>query len=119
MKQSKIIEAYKATNRIKDLKDIPNDIAYTFYKIRKLLQPQWDFQLERENALKEKYGFTFEEGKVKFNSQQDAIECDKEMFDLANMDIELSIEKQTLKITDRPLLTVSEMESLEDFLNYE
>ena len=118
MKQYKIIQAYKATNRIKELVDIPNDVAFTFYKLRKKLQPQWDFQVERETAIQQKYEFSIDGNNIVFKNPEDAKSCTKEMEELANMDIDLNIEKIPLQISDHPLLSVEEMETLEDFLEY-
>ena len=45
MLQSKIINAYKSLIKLSQL-DLPIRLAFDLFKVKMVLQPQWDFQIE-------------------------------------------------------------------------
>lgn len=119
MKQMKIINAYKAVEPISKDKDLPSDISYIFYRIRKLLQPQWDFQMEREKALFEKYSPKYENERLVFESPKEAKEFSEEMKKLSDIEVDLGdYKKMDFHPTSSVKLSAEDMEKLEDFLNY-
>ena len=70
MKQKDYINAYKVIQKYQD-KELSLDVSYGLFKVKKLLQPQWDFQLERESAIFTKYSpEQNEEGNLKFKDEE-------------------------------------------------
>ena len=119
MKQQKIVQAYKVLETVSKDKEIPSDISYIFYKVRKLLQPQWDFQKEEEQKIFEKYTPKFENEKLVFLDSEKAKQFTEEITKLAEMDIDLGkFEKIDFHPDPRVKLSAEDMDCLEEFLNY-
>ena len=71
MVQSDVIKAYKALDSIKDT-PMPVKIAYQIYKLKKVLETRWEFQVEQETKLAEKFHAIPLEGyRVKFENGDD------------------------------------------------
>jgi len=83
-----------------------------------MLSPHWEFQIEREEALRNKYSkFANEEGKI---SGQPYLDYVKEFEELMNLEKDLGdIQKVKLKLQDGMGITIQMMEALEDFVVFE
>ena len=114
MKQSKIIEAYNAAMTLSEC-PISEVEQWSIYKLRKALRPHFDFQLEREDALREKYqDYIDEEGRI---TGVEAQKFFKDMKEIGNLDIELEkIDKPKIMLTHG--ITCKIIEQLEDFVEF-
>lgn len=116
MKQSKIIAAYKALQTFSDAK-LPTIIAYKLYKLKKALEPQYEFQGEQEQVIVEDTGAQVKpDGTVTFKDKQTQADFFVKMKELANMEVDLDIQPIELSIDDLPRVSVNDLESLSDFI---
>ena len=67
MKQSKIMEAYNTVKEMHDRTDLPMQVLWALFQVDNLLTPFYDFEIEQEQKIIDKYhpvktdaGFTFE-----------------------------------------------------------
>lgn len=108
MKQGAIVKAYKVLNKIGQ-QDLPIRLAYDLFRVKKALQPQWDFQLaEEEKAIS---GAREEaNGDIAFDTPEAAEACRGRLAELAEIDVE------DLKVTpvQIPLNTPGLKLSMED-----
>ena len=119
MKQIKYVLAYKVIDKIKNNDSVPSDLSYTFFRIRKILQPQWDFQLEEETKIFNKYNpKNTGNGTFKFDNPDDAPKFAEEIENLSNIEVEDSFDKVQFKPDDRINLSIEDLEVLEPFVEY-
>lgn len=122
MKQPDIIKAYKTIQKYENER-LPMKISYALHKTRVLLQTQWDFQAEREQALIEKYQPEFTKDGMQFKDEdtakQFAAEFQKELNEMAELDVDLgSFNKPTVPLSDDVQLTVDDIATLEPFIEF-
>lgn len=124
MKHEKIIKAYMVLDRLsKD--EIPLAISYKLFKVKKLLQPQWDFQTERVEAIINKYDpKRLPDGSMKFKSKSEGEKCAQELNDkikeIGDMDISFADMKKPIINLDTDIrLSVSDIDALNDFFTFE
>jgi len=115
MKQSKIINLYKLMETLASVQDLSSDEQWDIYQLRKTLRPHFDFQLEREEALRDKYvPLADEEGNI---PAEEAQKYFKEMEELGNLEIELpEIIKPKIRLVKG--ISFLTAESLEDFIEF-
>lgn len=115
MKQSKIINSYKVMESLADIQDLSEQEQWAIYQLRKMLRSHFEFQLEREEALREKYReFADEAGHLKGEKADEYINS---LNDIGNMDIELKeFEKPKIRLVKG--ITFMTAESLEDFIEF-
>lgn len=63
MNQGKVILAIKALDKLKN-QQMPLQLSYKVYKLRKELQTHWDWQVEKEMELLERFGEPADNGMV-------------------------------------------------------
>ena len=121
MKQSKIMSAYQAIEKIKNKdKEYPLNITYTLFKVKKMLQDQWDFQLEEEKKIFNQFSPEVQEnGDYKFESREKAQEFTDKLAELGNMEVDLKITKPKIKLSEQIDLTLGEIEALDEFIEFE
>lgn len=116
MKQAKIIQAYKATEEISKNTNLSLDTLWTFYRLRKALLPHWEFQVEREEALKNKYSqYADENGTISGEPYKEYL---NEFNELLNLDKDVEFEKVKLVLQEGMGITIQMMESLDDFVEF-
>lgn len=116
MKQSKVFNAYLATESLKKNLNFTNKEHWELYKLRKMLKPRYDFQAERETEVRNKYkDFITPDGYI---LPPNAEKFAKDLMDIQEIDIDIgNIEKIHLRIVEG--VTAEIMESLEDFVEFE
>ena len=115
MKQSKIIQAYKATEELANITSFTTKDQWQIYTLRKALRPHVEFQQEREKALAEKYAkYADDKGVI---SGQRYIDYTKELAELGQMDVELDV--NPIKLTLAEGVTFKTIEALEGFVEFE
>ena len=120
MKQGHIIAAFKITDRFMDDTELPNDIVYALFRVRKIIQPQIEYQVKRQEKLIEKYkGVKQEDGGIIFENDEDRAAFDKAMMDLADTDMDIGkFEKIPFRLDNRCKLTLADIIVLDDFLEF-
>lgn len=114
MKQYKIIVAYKATELLVDC-DLSEKEQWELYKLRKILRSHYEFQQQREDAVREKYtSFIDENGMINGEKAQ---EFAKDINAIGDLDVEIEdFVKPKIRITKG--ITCKIIEPLEDFIEF-
>lgn len=124
MKQKDIIKAYKAIEKYEQ-KPIPLKASYALFKTKKLIQDQIDFQNKEEREIYKKYKPTpQEDGSLKFDSQEKAVEFAKEfdakIKEIIDIDVDLGEFKKFKIPVDQIIdISVEDIEALEPFIDFE
>lgn len=114
MKQNKIVDVYKAMESLASIVDLSTQEQWNIYKLRKELRSRYEFQEERENAIREKYReFADENGNLKDEKAQEFI---KELEDLNNLEVELDFTKPQIRLVKGINFIMAEQ--LEDFIEF-
>lgn len=115
MKQSEIIKAYKTMESLASNNELSQDEQWDIYQLRKTLRPHFEFQVEREDAIREKYlPFANEDGAL---SEEESQKYLKELTDLGNMDINMpEIIKPKIRFVKG--ISFITAEQLEDFIEF-
>lgn len=115
MKQFKIIEAYKTTEAMANIDDIPASSQWKIYKLRKMLRPHVEFQDERMNAINQKYlRFADENNEIK---GEPFLNYKKEIEELGNLEIEL--EDLPISMPLAKGINFKQIEALEGFIDFQ
>ena len=118
MKQQDIVNAYKVIQKYENEK-LPLDISYGFFKLKKLLQSQWDFEIEREKAIFEKYDPQQEDnGNFVFKSKEDQQSFAQEIAELLSMECDWDEDKVKIDFRDRLDMPVVDIEALDNFITF-
>jgi len=115
MKQGKIVQAYKLMEELAPNKELNEQEQWDLYQLRKNLKKHWEFQEEREEALRSKYvEFVDDKGMV---TGEIANAFTRELNTLGDMDIELeSFDKPKIRFVKGIPFTTAE--ALEDFIEF-
>ena len=118
MKQQQIVNAYKVIKKYEN-ETLPLDVSYGLFKLKKLLQPQWDFEVEREEAIFKKYNPQNDEmGNIIFNNHEDQVHFEESIRELLNMDVEWNNEKVSIPFNHSFNVSMSDIEALDDFVTF-
>ena len=123
MKNAKIISAYKALATIGEQK-LPLSVSHKLWTIKKMLEPHWEFQVEKEQEVIQKYKPVIApDGAVTFKSDEDAKACreeyEKTVNELADLEVELGdYKKVVLHFDDKIDLSVQDIEAFSDFVEF-
>ena len=117
MKQYELIRAYKATESLSQNNKLSANALWGFYNLRKKLFPHWEFQNEREEAIRNKYiELANEDGSLTGKPYVDYL---NELAELANIEKEINVtEKITVPLKDDMGITIEMMEALENFVEF-
>ena len=117
MKQGAIVKAYKVLNKIGQ-QDLPIRLAYDLFRVKKALQPQWDFQLaEEEKAIS---GAREEaNGDIAFDTPEAAEACRGRLAELAGIDVDLKVTPAQIPLNTLGLkLSMEDIEALSMFVKF-
>ena len=117
MKQHQFVSAYKVLQKLEQ-KELPLDISYKFFKLKQSLSEQWEFQLEREKAIIDKYKPVFNETQLDFESEEAQAGFTKEISELADMDVFTDENKVKIDFNNRIELSISDIEALDPFVQF-
>ena len=118
MKQIKIINAYLATEELAKQSDLPIQIKWTLFNLRKTLSTYYTFYVDESQQLFSKYETIKEGTSIIFETPDLAEEYKTKQDAIDNFEIELDFEKQPCKLSDIPNITVQQMETLENFIDF-
>lgn len=114
MKQTKIIEAFNATTSLSEL-EFSELEQWKIYQLRKYLRPHYDYQVEREQAIQQKYiDYIEEDGTIKGEKAKEFL---KEINDIGELEIELEKRDKTILHVVKGV-TFKLIEPLEDFVEF-
>lgn len=118
MKQQNIVNAYKVIKKYEKEK-LPLDISYGFFKLKKLLQSQWDFEVEQEKTIFDKYQPQQDEnGNFLFKSNEDQQNFAKDIAELLNMECDWNEDKIYINFNNRIEMPLIDIEALDDFVSF-
>ena len=128
MKQGKIIQAYKALDKLM-AQETPLQIALKVFEMREKLRPSWEFQISEEEKLQKKYSninfsefsVTWKNGDEEDQKQKlaELTACEKEIQALADLD--RIIEVETLEIPAEAVsikMAGKDIEALKGFVEF-
>lgn len=118
MKLSKINNAFSATEEITKQNDLTIKVKWTIFNIRKQLSSHVDFYGEEIRKLLDEYKPTVEGTILRFEKKEQAAEFSEKRDKIDNFEVEITIEKASLNLSDIPNITVQQMEQLEDFITF-
>ena len=114
MKQSKIIEAFNASALLSEC-EISEKEQWELYKLRKILRSHYEFQQQREDAVREKYSsFTNDKGMISGEKAQEFL---KDINAIGDLDVEIK-EFEKPQITMVKGITCKIIEPLEEFVDF-
>lgn len=117
VKHYDIITCYKALNKMSE-QYMPARISYALYRVKTKLKPIWDFHVEHENKLLEKYGESDGNDKWMIKDPDKRTEWSREMLELMDIEEEIDISPVCLEIPQDISMTVEQFESLNPFVNF-
>lgn len=121
MKQIDIINAYSVTETLSDDPSLTIKGKWVLYQVRKELTPHYEFQVQENKRLLEQYNGQYDANtnKINFETAELAQDFQREHNDLDNLEIELNVIKPSLSLKDIPNITVHQIETLEDFIEFD
>lgn len=117
MKQSAIIKAYRAINKMGQL-CLPAKLAFDLFKIKQELQPQYDFQVSEESKAITG-GTVNADGSVSFESRDAAAACQVKLKELADIDVDLQIKPAHIPLSTPGLtLSMDDIAAIDGFVQF-
>lgn len=115
MTQSKLIKAYKAMESLALVDELTAKEQWEIYNVRKKIRPHYEFQIERENAIREKYAeYADGDGELVGDKAEEFI---NEINELLNMEVDMESDKKP-QIRFVKGINFITAESLEDFIEF-
>lgn len=92
MKQFQINKAYGALNKLANMQ-MPIRDAYNLYILAERIKPAYNFELEQEKKLIEKYAGVLNQstGAITFNDEETTLAFRNEMAELNNFDVDIEL----------------------------
>ncbi len=121
MKNGQVVAVYNIIDRFMNDADMPSDISYAFFRLRKIIENNIEYQVERQKKFVEKHhGKKTDDNSVVFPSGEEREAFDRDVYEFANSDVELEpFEKIPFKNDGRCKLSIGELIILEAFLEYQ
>lgn len=116
MKQQQIVDAYKTILKFEE-KELPLKTSYQLFKLKKKLTTQWEFELDKEKEIMEKYHPTYNENRLVFKSAEDQNGYANDMIELLSMEVD-DIEKTDIEFGEEFGISIADIEALDEFVNF-
>lgn len=115
----KAVEAYMALCQMGDIRRAPAT-QIKLFKLKKLLQPSFEFFSEEEKKLVDAFGGTIDPmGRVMFEDKSRNTEYTNERKQLLDLECGLEMDKKIqIYSTELKEISISEMEALEEFVEF-
>lgn len=118
MKQREYIDAYKVIQKYENEK-LPLDISFGLFKVKKILQDQWDFQVSREREIFDQYKPQLkEDGTFVFEKDSDREAFMTDFTELFDMDVDKEVEKVHIDFGSRIEMSITDIEVLSNFVEF-
>ena len=118
MKQIKIVQAYNTTEELSKNENLSVNAKWVLYKLRKDLHSHYDFYISESRNLFNQYETTTDENTITFKSAEEAKEYTSKQAEIDELEVELESQKNSLRLSDVPNITVQQIEILEDFVEF-
>lgn len=119
MKQRDIVQAYKIITKLYQ-KQLPLPVAYKLYKLKRQLQPAWDFQTDTEQKLIDEFKPEWQEdGSLKFESPESARAFEAQVTAALGMESDIDITPVTIPLCDGVTISPEDIESLAGIVTFE
>lgn len=119
MKQGKIIDAYKALNKLASCQ-LPIKTAYQLHKLRTALKSAWDFQCEEETKLIERLRPAVDaDGNLTFVTMEGKKEFLRIQHELSEQEQEIDYQPVTVGLLDGITLSANDIDMLDGFVKFE
>lgn len=116
MTQEQIVKAYKTIQKY-ETRELPLDISLAFFKLKKALTDQWEFQLNEEQKIFEKYpAKQNESGSLTFETTEAQEGFAKAIQELSEVESMEDFKKIPVEIGDRMNLSINDLEALDEFM---
>lgn len=116
MTQGKIIMAIKTLDKMKS-QPMPLPLSYKLYKLRKTLQPHWDWQVEQEMKILEEKGVQTENGLT--ITQEERAEFDSALLAIIEIEVEKDWTPVKVSVSDGLTISIEDIEALDGFVEIE
>ena len=123
-KQETAVKAYTALWEMAK-RPLNSLAAYRLFRLKKALTPVLEFQVEQEEKIIADLGGTVaDSGAVRFDNlsedkvKERQIEYIKKRRELNGMECEVDIDKQSMSVAEIPDISIHEMETLDDFIDW-
>lgn len=116
--QNNAIKAYKIVNKLTS-QELPLQIAYSLFKLKKALKQHYEFQLDQEHVLLDKLSPEYKDDSFVFKSTEDRNEFVEKMSEVAKMEITVDADIITINTNCSLNLSVEDIETLDGFVAFE
>lgn len=118
MTQIEAVKAYKVLTEIGGMK-MPVQTAYKLFTLKKALQPAFEFQVEQERAIAERYqAFVDHEGVYHTWKDEDKPAFAQELYDLGNAECSVEVKPIEIQMGENILLSPDDMAALDPFVTF-
>lgn len=118
MKQGKIITAHQALMNL-NRQQLSLPIAYNIHKMMKQTQKAWDFQVEQEQKLFEKYQpKPTKNGGLEFSAKEYEKEFNDYIKELSNMESDIEVTPISIQLAENVKISPSDIEALDGFVEF-
>lgn len=117
VKQRDVISAYKILNRL-NADILPLTISFKIFKLKKALQSQFDWQIEEERKIFEKFNVRQTESGLAPEDPNDTPVVIKQMEELGNADVDVDIDKISIPLVAEIRIAPNEFDVLEKFIEF-
>lgn len=119
MKQGKIIDAYKALNKLSAY-SLPIKTAYALHNLRTALKSAWDFQCEEEEKLIARLRpAADEDGNLTFANMEGKKEFLRVQHELCEQEQEIDFRPVTVGLLDGISMSANDIDALDGFVTFE
>lgn len=118
MKQIKIVDIYNATEDLSKANGLSINAKWVLFRLRKDLKVHYDFYVEESRKLLNKCDGKIDGTSILFASEENAKEYQVKQSEIDNLDVKYKVEKQSLKLSEVPSITVAQMETLGEFIEF-
>lgn len=116
--QSSAVKAYNTINKLSS-GYMPLSIAYKFFKMKQALKSNYDFQVEQEQLLFEEFRPEYKDNMWMFGNEEDRDTFIDKLNEINEMPVEINIDKQHIMLNDHIIISIEDMEILEDFIIFD
>ena len=110
--QKQAIDAYKAVRKL-EYQDMPGEKAMAMFRLRKALEPQYQFQDEQERKELESLGADISQtGDINFKDDESKQKYIEKIKEIEELEVDVDIAKETLDIHGM-MISAKDIEALD------
>ena len=89
------------------------------YKLKKDLTPHFEFYIEESQKLFREYKTVQNGTRIRFETPELAKDYNDKQLKIDEFEVQTNINKQSVKLSDIPDITIQQIEALEDFIEFD